>query len=136
MLGPYGALLRVQGAFSFSSMGFVARMPISMTGLGAVLLVSAETGRYGIAGITAGVLSLSFAVISPLVARVVARFGQAAHRQVRLRISGGPVDDLHRVAGGSGSRAGGGMSGANQNRSLGRVSRTRSHGHFHTEHGS
>ena len=78
MLGPYGALLRVQGAFSFSSMGFVARMPISMTGLGAVLLVSAETGRYGIAGITAGVLSLSFALVSPLVARLVDRFGQAS----------------------------------------------------------
>ena len=78
MLGPYGALLRVQGAFSFSSMGFLARMPISMTGLGAVLLVSAETGRYGIAGITAGVLSLSFALVSPLVARLVDRFGQAS----------------------------------------------------------
>lgn len=77
MLGPYGALLRVQGAFSFSSLGFVARMPISMTGLGAVLLVSAETGSYGIAGITAGVLSLSFALVSPLVARLVDRFGQA-----------------------------------------------------------
>ncbi len=78
MLGPYGALLRVQGAFSFSSLGFVARMPISMTGLGAVLLVAAETGSYGIAGITAGVLSLSFALVSPLVARLVDRFGQAA----------------------------------------------------------
>jgi len=78
MLGPYGALLQVQGAFSFSSLGFVARMPISMTGLGAVLLVSAETGRYGTAGITAGVLSLSFALVSPLVARLVDRFGQAA----------------------------------------------------------
>ncbi len=78
MLGPYGPLLRVQGAFSFSSLGFVARMPISMTGLGAVLLVSAETGRYGIAGITAGVLSLSFALVSPLVARLVDRFGQAS----------------------------------------------------------
>jgi MFS family permease len=78
MLGPYGPLLRVQGAFSFSAMGFVARMPISMTGLGAVLLVSAETGRYGLAGIAAGVLSLSFALVSPLVARLVDRFGQAA----------------------------------------------------------
>lgn len=78
MLGPYGVILRVQGAFSFSAMGFLARMPISMTGLGAVLLVSAETGRYGVAGLTAGVLSLSFAVISPLVARLVDRFGQAA----------------------------------------------------------
>ncbi|MBA3368487.1 MAG: MFS transporter [Geodermatophilaceae bacterium] len=77
MLGPYGALLRVSGAFSFSSMGFLARMPISMTGLGAVLLIAGETGRYGIAGVIAGVLALSFAIISPQVARLVDRFGQA-----------------------------------------------------------
>ncbi len=77
MFGPYAALLRVSGAFSFSSMGFLARMPISMTGLGAVLLVAGETGRYGIAGVIAGVLALSFAVISPQVARLVDRRGQA-----------------------------------------------------------
>ena len=77
MFGPYSALLRVSGAFSFSSMGFLARMPISMTGLGAVLLIAGETGQYGIAGIIAGVLALSFAVISPQVARMVDRFGQA-----------------------------------------------------------
>ena len=87
MLGPYGALLRVQGAFSFSSMGFVARMPISMTGLGAVLLVSAETGRYGIAGITAGVLSLSFAAGLPA--------GGAAGRP--LRPGGGAASGRDRL---------------------------------------
>lgn len=77
MLGPYRALLSIRGAFSFSSMGFLARMPISMTGLGAVLLVAAETGRYGLAGLIAGTLALSFSVISPQVARLVDRFGQA-----------------------------------------------------------
>lgn len=77
MFGPYAALLRVSGAFSFSSMGFLARLPISMTGLGAVLLVAGETGRYGIAGAVAGVLALSFALISPQVARLVDRLGQA-----------------------------------------------------------
>jgi len=77
VFGPYAALLRVSGAFSFSSMGFLARMPISMTGLGAVLLIAGETGRYGTAGLVAGVLALSFAVISPQVARLVDRFGQA-----------------------------------------------------------
>ena len=77
MFGPYAALLRVSGAFSFSSMGFLARLPISMTGLGAVLLVAGETGRYGIAGAIAGVLALSFALISPQVARLIDRLGQA-----------------------------------------------------------
>lgn len=77
MLGPYGALLRVSGAFSFSSMGFLARMPIAMAGLGVILLVAAETGSYGLAGAIAGVLALAFSIVSPQLARLVDRFGQA-----------------------------------------------------------
>lgn len=77
MLGPYGALLSVRGGPSFSSVGLLARMPISMTALGAVLLVAGETGRYGIAGVSAGVFALSFAVVSPQVSRLVDRYGQA-----------------------------------------------------------
>lgn len=77
LLGPYGPVLRTPGGAAFSGAGLLARMPISMTGLGAVLLVSAETGRYGLAGVTAGVLAMSFTLVSPLVARLVDRHGQA-----------------------------------------------------------
>lgn len=77
LLGPYGPLLRTPGGAAFSGAGLLARMPISMTGLGAVLLVSAQTGSYGLAGVTAGVLAMSFTLVSPLVARLVDRHGQA-----------------------------------------------------------
>jgi predicted MFS family arabinose efflux permease len=77
LLGPYGPLLRTPGGAAFSGAGLLARMPISMTGIGAVLLVSAETGRYGLAGVTAGVLAMSFTLVSPLVARLVDQLGQA-----------------------------------------------------------
>ena len=47
MLRPYRELLATPGGLRFSSAAFVARMPIAMIGLGVVLLVVAETGRYG-----------------------------------------------------------------------------------------
>ena len=38
---PYVEVLRLPGALGFSSTGFVARMPMSMFGLGTVLLIAA-----------------------------------------------------------------------------------------------
>jgi predicted MFS family arabinose efflux permease len=49
---------------------------MSMIGLGTVLLVSATTGRYGLAGAVAGAGSAGYALLSPLGARLVDRFGQ------------------------------------------------------------
>src|SRR4051812_50041397 len=50
MLTSYRRILARPGAFRFSFAGLVARLPISMVGLGIVLLVSAATGSYGVAG--------------------------------------------------------------------------------------
>lgn len=77
MFGPYRALFRVDGSWQFSTAGFVARLPISMMGIGTVLLVSQTTGRYALAGALAGTVALSSAVSGPLIARLVDRFGQA-----------------------------------------------------------
>ncbi|MBA2388896.1 MAG: MFS transporter [Geodermatophilaceae bacterium] len=77
MFGPYAALFRVEGSRQFSSAGFVARLPISMMGIGTVLLISQTTGRYALAGAVAGVIALSAAVFGPLSARLMDRFGQA-----------------------------------------------------------
>jgi len=72
----YLAVLREPGAWAFSSTGFVARMSMSMYGIGTVLLIALLTGRYGTAGTVAAVGSITYAVCSPYVARLTDRFGQ------------------------------------------------------------
>src|SRR5215472_15685967 len=72
----YLAVLREPGALAFSSTGFVARMSMSMYGIGTVLLIALLTGRYGNAGTVAAIGSVAYAVCSPYVARLTDRFGQ------------------------------------------------------------
>ena len=76
VLRPYRDLLRTPGARLFSGAAFVARMPIAMNGLGIVLLVVAQTGRYGLAGALSATFALVNAVAAPGIARLVDRFGQ------------------------------------------------------------
>ena len=72
----YLALLRVPGAARFCVTGMVGRAPMSMFGLGTVLLVAASTGHYGLAGLVAGAGSVGYAIAAPQVARLADRFGQ------------------------------------------------------------
>ena len=60
VLRPYRELLATPGGQAFSGAAFVARMPISMMGLGIVLLVVSEQGRYGLAG----AVSAMFAIVN------------------------------------------------------------------------
>jgi MFS family permease len=73
---PYLEVLRLPGALAFSATGFLARMPMSMFGLGTVLLIAAVTGRYGLAGLVAAAGSVSYAITAPQFARLSDRFGQ------------------------------------------------------------
>ena len=73
---PYVRLFTVPGSARFSFAGWVARLPIPMLGLGAVLLVEGETGSYALAGAVSGTLALSFSVVSPQWARAMDRRGQ------------------------------------------------------------
>jgi MFS family permease len=63
----------------------IGRAPMSMFGLGTVLLVAASTGRYALAGLVAGAGSIGYAVSAPQVARLADRFGQ--HRVLRPLIA-------------------------------------------------
>jgi len=76
MLGRYGPLARVPGAMAFSAAAFVARMPISMMGLGTVFLVVAATGSYGLAGAVSATVALTQAAGAPALGRLVDRVGQ------------------------------------------------------------
>jgi MFS family permease len=77
----YLALLRMPQAVRFSAAGMLGRVPMSMFGLGTVLLVVATTGKYGLAGAVAGAGSVGYAICSPQLARLADRFGQ--HRVLR-----------------------------------------------------
>ncbi|MGH8969968.1 MAG: MFS transporter [Actinomycetes bacterium] len=76
MLRPYVDLLSTPGGLRFSAAAFVARLPIAMWGLGIVLLVEGQTGRYAVAGAVSATFALVNALAAPLIARFVDRLGQ------------------------------------------------------------
>lgn len=77
MLRTYRALLAVPGGLAFSAAAFVMRLPISMLGLGTVLLVVSSTGSYGVAGAASATVALTQAVCAPTLGRLVDVLGQA-----------------------------------------------------------
>ncbi|MFI6595200.1 MFS transporter [Nonomuraea sp. NPDC050536] len=76
VVGPYRGLLDGPGVKGFVLAGFVGRMPMSMLGIGIVLLISGLTESYATAGAVAATTNVSYAVIAPLSGRLVDRFGQ------------------------------------------------------------
>jgi MFS family permease len=77
MVGPYRGLFGTPGVKGFVIAGFVGRMPMSMLGIGVVLLISALTGSYATAGAVSAIVSLAYAIAAPLSGRLADRFGQA-----------------------------------------------------------
>ncbi|MFT2016999.1 MFS transporter [Streptomyces sp. 796.1] len=76
MANPYAALFAAPGARAFSAAGFVARMPLSMTGIGLITMLSELRGQYGTAGAVAATFTLSMAFVGPQISRLVDRYGQ------------------------------------------------------------
>ncbi|MBC7550835.1 MAG: MFS transporter [Cellulomonas sp.] len=77
MQRPYSDILRTPGTLAFSAAGVLARLPISMVGIGIVLMLSAIYDSYGLAGRISAVYVLSNAIFGPQLARYVDRYGQA-----------------------------------------------------------
>jgi len=73
---PYIQVLRRPGAARFSAAGMLARMQMSMAGLGAVMLMSAERGSFAVAGTVSSIYALSAAAISPQMSRLIDIHGQ------------------------------------------------------------
>ena len=73
---PFLEVLARPGAWRFSVAGVIGRMPMSMFGLGTVLLIASVTGSYGLAGIVAAAGSVCYAVCAPQAARLADRLGQ------------------------------------------------------------
>jgi MFS family permease len=77
MLDSYRRILSVPGGLRFSAAAFVARIPISMVGLGIVLLVERSTGSYGTAGAVSAVYVAASALFAVVQGRLLDRLGQA-----------------------------------------------------------
>jgi MFS family permease len=75
-LAPYADIFAIPRAWRFSVAGIIGRMPMSMYGLGTVLLVSAGTGRYGLAGTVSAAGAIGGAFFAPQLGRLTDRVGQ------------------------------------------------------------
>jgi MFS family permease len=75
-LANYRRVLSTPGALLFSATGMVGRLPISMAGLGIVLLVQAGTGSYGVAGAVSATYLVANAACAVLQGRFLDRWGQ------------------------------------------------------------
>ena len=77
MLTSYRRVLGRPGALLFSATGLVARMPISMMTLAIVLLVTAESGSYTLAGQVSAAFVVANAVFAVPHGRLLDRLGQS-----------------------------------------------------------
>ncbi|WP_203335602.1 MFS transporter [Nocardioides limicola] len=77
MLSSYRRVLSVPGTLAFSATGFVARLPISMVGLGIVLMISGQLGSYTLAGTVAAAYVMANALFAILHGRLLDRLGQS-----------------------------------------------------------
>ncbi|AKV55001.1 MFS superfamily transporter [Bifidobacterium actinocoloniiforme DSM 22766] len=73
---PYLTLFRLPGAKGFCTAAALARMPISMMGLGIVLALNHIYNNWTSAGLMSAVFTLSAALVTPFYARLFDRFGQ------------------------------------------------------------
>jgi MFS family permease len=76
VFGPYSTILRIPGALAFSAAAFVGRLPISMYGLGFVLLVQPISHSYAIAGLFSATFTIASAAGGPFTSRWADRWGQ------------------------------------------------------------
>src|ERR1700691_2807815 len=75
-LRPYAEIFSIPRAWRFSVAGIIGRKPMSMYGLGTVLLISGGTGRYGLAGSVSAAGALGGAICARQLGRLVDRLGQ------------------------------------------------------------
>lgn len=84
MLNRYRQVFAGNSAWRFSTAGFIARLPVSMVGIGILMYVEAERGSYTIAGAVSGSISIASALGGPLSSRLVDKLGQ--HRVLPIQI--------------------------------------------------
>ena len=76
MANPYLQVLRTPHAWPMVLAAFIGRLPLSMVGLGCVLLVASETGSYGLGGAVAAAGAVTTAISGPILGRWADAHGQ------------------------------------------------------------
>ena len=74
---PYTAILAIPGAKQFSAAGAIARLPMSMVGIGIVLMIQQIYGSYALGGRVSAAYIIAQAICSPQIAKLVDRKGQS-----------------------------------------------------------
>ena len=74
-VSSYRRLLRLAGP-TYVVIAFLGRLPLAMSQLGTLLLVSTATGRYSLGGLAAGALAVANALGAPVAAGIADRVGQ------------------------------------------------------------
>ncbi|MEI5102628.1 MFS transporter [Streptomyces sp. PmtG] len=77
MAHAYREIFSAPGAKAFSAAGLVARLPLPLTHMGILTMLSETTGEYALAGLVAGTFTFSMAFLGPQVSQAVDRRGQS-----------------------------------------------------------
>ncbi|AZE49950.1 ABC transporter, permease protein [Pseudomonas chlororaphis] len=91
MANPYRELFKAPGSRAFVVAGMVARMPMSMTGIGLITMLAQLKGGYALAGAVAATFALATAFCAPQVSRLVDRFGQGRVLPIAAGLGGGAL---------------------------------------------
>ena len=73
---PYSVLFSISGTKAFCASGALARLPMSMMGLGIILALNHLYDNWTIAGVMSAAYVLATAAVTPLYARLFDRLGQ------------------------------------------------------------
>lgn len=76
-LSPYARLFSVPGARGFTAGNLLARLPMGMFGISAVMMIARQRGSYALAGAVTATGMAATALVAPWTARLVDRYGQA-----------------------------------------------------------
>ncbi|MET7619953.1 MFS transporter [Streptomyces sp. NPDC005408] len=76
-LGPYRRLFAPSGALAFTAGNLLARLPMGMFSVSAVIMIAGARGSYALAGAVTATGLAATALVAPWIARLVDRHGQA-----------------------------------------------------------
>ncbi|MCX4778726.1 MFS transporter [Streptomyces sp. NBC_01264] len=75
--GPYRRLFALPGTRGFTTGNLIARLPMGMFGVSAVMMIAGQRGSYALAGAVVAAGLTATALVAPWTARLVDRYGQA-----------------------------------------------------------